>query len=107
MHPSAPKSGNTPNEPAPALDRLENDGGAIVHRRGGTAGRYDEAIPVAQRRILRRLGVAVLTEWNDLPVDVQRRLFKAASEYGASPPPDITLRIARFLHDHKDDIDNL
>lgn len=62
-----------------------------------------EQLTLAERRILQRLGVAVLTGWNDLPVDVQRTLFKSASDSGASATSDIPAQIARFLHDHKDD----
>lgn len=91
-------------ESTPAVDRWENDGGSMARGPGGTSGRPDELISSAHRRILQRLGLAVLNEWNGLPVDVQRKLFKAASEYGASPSAEITERIARFLHDHKDDI---
>ena len=63
----------------------------------------DERLTTAERRILQRLGVAVLTRWNDLPVDVQRKIFKAASDSAMSAKSDIPAQIARFLHDHKDD----
>ena len=43
-------------------------------------------------------------EWNDLPTDVQRALFRHASAAEASyDPVRLKARIARFLHDHKDD----
>ena len=50
------------------------------------------------------LGAAVVMEWNDLPTDVQRDLFRHASAAEASyDPVRLKARIARFLHDHKDD----
>jgi hypothetical protein len=33
----------------------------------------------AERRVLECLGVALVSEWNDLPTDIQRRLFDHAA----------------------------
>jgi hypothetical protein len=52
-----------------------------------------------ERKVLECLGVAVVSEWNDLPTDVQRRLFVHAAS-GKSHATAV-LQIARFLHDHK------
>jgi hypothetical protein len=58
----------------------------------------------AERRVLECLGAALVSEWNGLPTDVQRRLFEHASRksYDAAR---LKARIARFLHNHKDDWD--
>ena len=58
---------------ATALDRWDEEGGA-----------QDLAWPLpyeasdlrdVERRVLECLGAALVSEWNDLPTDVQRRLF--------------------------------
>ena len=57
-----------------------------------------------EEQILQYLGAAVLMQWNDLPTEHQRKLFKHAVSMG-EPRHTVELRerIARFLHDHKDD----
>jgi hypothetical protein len=67
--------------------------------REGTDGLAD-----SERHVLQCLGAAVVIAWNDLPTDVQRAMFRHVS--ADKVPYDSTglkARIARFLHDHKDD----
>jgi hypothetical protein len=42
-------------------------------------------------------------EWIDLPTDVQRRLFEHAASGKSHDAALLKARIARFLHNHKDD----
>ena len=66
----------------------------------------DEARRLAEteRNAVERLGAAVVFEWNELPTDVQRVLFRRASAVkDLYDPTELKARIARFLHDHKDD----
>ena len=62
---------------ATALDRWDEEGGA-----------QELAWPLpyeasdlrdVERRVLECLGAALVSEWNDLPTDVQRRLFEHAA----------------------------
>ena len=57
----------------------------------------------AERRVLECLGAALVSEWNDLPTDVQRRLFEYAASGKSHDAAQLKARIARFLHNHKDD----
>jgi hypothetical protein len=57
----------------------------------------------AERRVLECLGAALVSEWNDLPTDVQRRLFEHAASGKSHDAALLKARIARFLHNHKDD----
>jgi len=83
-----------------ALDRWDAEGGA-----------QDVAWPLpyegsdlrdVERRVLECLGAALVTEWNDLPTDVQRRLFEQAASGKSHDATLLKTRIARFLHRHKD-----
>lgn len=60
------------------------------------------ALAEEEERVLRCLGAAVIMQWNDLPMKIQRALFESAISMG---DPLHTLRlkgqIARFLHKHK------
>jgi hypothetical protein len=49
------------------------------------------------------MGAALVSEWNDLPTDVQRRLFEHATSGKSHDAALLKARIARFLHNHKDD----
>lgn len=61
-----------------------------------------DTLPDRERQILQCLGAAVVIEWNDLPTSVKRSLFRLASaENGADFADELPVRIARFLHDHK------
>jgi hypothetical protein len=57
----------------------------------------------AERRVLECLGAALVSEWNDLPTDVQRRLFEHAALRKSYDAARLKARVARFLHSHKDD----
>ena len=54
----------------------------------------------SQHELLERLGAAVVSEWNDLPMTVRKSLFERAArvptlhEDGA-----LKAQLARFLHD--------
>jgi hypothetical protein len=54
--------------------------------------------------MLRRLGVAAILQWSSLPTHIQRRLFARALtvDVEAHAVP-LNERIARFLHEHKND----
>ena len=97
-------------EPAPptsrdsaanALDRWDEEGGApavswpLPYETGDLLD--------AERRVLECLGAALVSEWNDLPTDVQRRLFEHAASGKSHDAALLKARIARFLHNHKDD----
>ena len=59
-----------------------------------------------ERRVLECLGAALVSEWNGLPNDVQRRLFERATSGKSHNAAQLKARIARFLHDHKDASDS-
>ena len=48
------------------------------------------------RDLLQALGAAVVTQWFELPRDIQKRLFEAATDGTAS----LREPLARFLHDN-------
>jgi hypothetical protein len=80
---------------APGLASWEGEGGARSSPR---------ALADAERQTLERLGLAVVMEWNELPTELQRVLFRRASAAEQSyDPVQLRSRLARFLHDHKDD----
>jgi hypothetical protein len=54
-----------------------------------------------ERRVLECLGAALVSEWSNLPTDLQRKL---RANYATLLL--LKTRIARFLHDHKDDWDS-
>ncbi len=85
---------------ANGLDRWEEEGGAraaLWPLPYGTGDLLD-----AERRVLECLGAALVSEWNGLPTDVQRRLFEQAASGKTADAAKLKARIARFLHDHKD-----
>jgi hypothetical protein len=90
---------NSGEEMASALERWDEEGGA-----------QDVAWPLpyeagdlrdVERRVLECLGAALVSEWNDLPTDVQRRLFEHAALGKSHDAALLKTQIARFLHDHK------
>ena len=88
---------------ARAIARWEGEGGAL---RTGPQQEADEGMRLMaeERLILQALGASVLANWNDLPTGTRKRLFDGAVASGHAA--DIGLikeRIARFLHEHKDD----
>lgn len=91
------------NQLARALARWDNEGGAL----GPGREEHDQPAVLVQEEehILQCLGAAVIAQWNDLPTEIQRRVFEHAVSMG-EPRHSVQLKaqIARFLHDHKDDV---
>ncbi|MET1026365.1 MAG: hypothetical protein ABWY00_04295 [Dongiaceae bacterium] len=86
---------------AVALARWEGEGGG---RLAQLPQQHMDALAAPERQVLERLGAALVTKWNDLPTNVQRAIFQHASAIEESYDPiQLKTRIARFLHDHKDD----
>jgi hypothetical protein len=83
-----------------ALDRWDQEGGApasawaLKYRRSNLADH--------ERDILERLGAAVVCEWNALPTDIQRALFRYATSGESFDPAQLKVQLARFLHNRKD-----
>jgi len=78
------------NEEWTAVDIEENDNSA--------------ALVEEEEQILKCLGAAVLMRWNTVPTKLQRELFDCASTIGdLQQTTPLKGRIARFLHNHKDD----
>ncbi len=87
---------------ARAIARWESEGGALTTGPQAEA----DAVRLASEdlRILQALGAAVLANWNELSTDIRKRLFEGAVASGAAADIGIVKeRIARFLHEHKDD----
>ncbi len=58
-----------------------------------------------EEHILRCLGAAVIMQWNTIPTKLQRELFDTAGSMGdLLQTPALRAQIARFLHQHKDDV---
>jgi len=99
-----PDRSSARNQLARALASWDNEGGASFSApddkdNNGTLAQEDE-------HILQCLGAAVITQWNDLPTHVQRQLFQHAVSLGESRHmTQLKEQIARFLHEHKDDVD--
>jgi hypothetical protein len=85
---------------ANALDRWNEDGGAAATLWPLPYGATD--LLGVERRVLECLGAALVSEWNGLPTDLQRRLFEHAASGASRDTAQLKSRIARFLHDHKD-----
>lgn len=79
---------------ARALRRWESEGGAVA----------ENDLVTSESNVLKCLGAAVVMTWNDLPMPLQRTLFRHAVAVNESyDPAELKTRIARFLHLHKDD----
>ncbi|MFZ2870435.1 hypothetical protein [Zavarzinia sp.] len=76
---------------ATALDRWTGEGGAPAALAAGAAASGDH-------HLLLRLGIATLEEWDRLPTDVQRAIFRRAADDRGEAPATM-LELARFLHD--------
>ena len=62
------------------------------------------ALAEEEEQVLRRLGAAVIMQWNTLPTKLQKELFEGASSVGdLLQAGAVKGQIARFLHNHKDD----
>jgi hypothetical protein len=104
MSDEKPKHPKADAQMTDALARWDSEGGAPHSLpqafRDGTDGLAD-----SERHVLQCLGAAVVIAWNDLSTEVQRAILRHAS--ADKEPYDSTglkARIARFLHDHKDDV---
>ena len=89
---------------ANALDRWDEEGGAPAEQWRLPYETGD--LLDLERRVLECLGAALVSEWNNLPTDVQRRLFEHATSGKSRDAALLKTRIARFLHDHKDASDS-
>lgn len=93
------------NQLARAVARWENEGGAVLPLADND---HVDGIALSpmERGILQCLGAAVISQWSDLPTEVQKALFQDAVS-SRDPRQSTSLReqIARFLHNHKDDAD--
>lgn len=64
-----------------------------------------EPLAEQEEHVLRCLGAALIMQWNTLPRKLQRELFDNASSMGdVEVTGELRNRIARFLHNHKDDL---
>lgn len=102
---SEEKAGSRSTTDLRAVARWEGEGGARAWR---ISSREKGAVPMKlaeeEQHILHCLGAAALLLWTELPVDIQRRIFESAASVSASDHTDrLRERLARFLHDHKDD----
>ncbi|WP_332692875.1 hypothetical protein [Bosea sp. (in: a-proteobacteria)] len=69
-----------------------------------SAARYEPGeLAEAERRVLECLGAGVVSEWHQLPTQVQRAIFQRAVSGEAYDAMQLKTQIARFLHDHKGD----
>ena len=88
---------------AKALGRWDDEGGAPGSSLEADSG-PDLALHAAEERMLRCLGSAVILQWNELPTEIQRKLFEdAGSMTDLARQFELKQQIARFLHEHKDD----
>ena len=87
-----------------AIARWDDEGGAPVQGASNAKIPATATLTRAQRRIVHRLGLAVVIGWNSLPMEFQKALFKSASTQGSEDNSHkLAGGIARFLHQHKDD----
>ncbi len=87
------------------LDRWETEGGAIGAPANERCGSQAALLSEDEALILQCLGAAVLSRWNGLPTRIQRELFDHS--FDVTAPLEVARlkrRIARFLHEHKDDV---
>ena len=84
-----------------ALEEWEAEGGASAG--APQASEHDASRPSPlDRLLLERLGAALVDEWNNLSVPLQRAIYERAAGGGSSLNRLTTRRqMARFLHDHK------
>jgi hypothetical protein len=93
-----PNTSTKDNPLVRALARWENEGG-----RTDTDWEKRAALIQEEERTLHCLGAAVIMNWNNLPMEVQRKLFASAvSVSDPLPTAELKEQIARFLHSHKD-----
>jgi hypothetical protein len=89
-------------EPAIDLQSWDAEGGALpvtTQVRGNTA----SALAAVERQLLGRLGDALVAEWNNLPMPLQRAIYdRSVRSTTTGDPAALKRRMACFLHDHKD-----
>jgi len=91
------------DHPSIALADWEDEGGAQTPTVSPAGDRHTD-LAEEHERMLRRLGAAVILQWNSLPSHIQRRLFARALTVDAEHPViPLNEQIARFLHLHKDE----
>lgn len=80
-----------------ALDAWDAEGGAA-----GVAAPSSGARSRTERRLLERLGAALLEQWHGLPTPLRRAIYDRSVE-GVAPcdPSALKRSMARFLHDHQ------
>ena len=87
------------NELAGALTGWDNEGGSVQPDASAQA-----VLGEMEERMLRRLGAAVIVQWNELPTEIQRGHFQQAAAMGEpGHATRLSEEIALFLHEHKDD----
>jgi hypothetical protein len=91
-------------EPAMALEEWEAEGGASAGAAcsGANGGNDATTSSAVERPLLELLGAALVSQWNNLPMPLQRAVYNRAVR-GHSVRSRLTLKrqMARFLHDHK------
>jgi hypothetical protein len=76
---------------------------ATEHQKAGAT-----ALAANEEHILRCLGAALIMQWNTLPTKLRRELFDNAGSMGELLDTAVLRgQIARFLHKHKDDEDEV
>jgi hypothetical protein len=83
------------------LDAWDDEGGAPGAVT--TDGAISETTSETERRLLERLGAAVLGEWQELPMRLRRAIYERAVDSElVCGPSKLKRAMARFLHDHRD-----
>jgi hypothetical protein len=105
---NTPRSSNETRKFLDLHDACENEEWIAVHIDKTIQRRknYDNRAALAEEeeQILKCLGAAVLMRWNTVPTKLQRELFDCASSIGdLQRTTPLKGRIARFLHNHKND----
>jgi hypothetical protein len=104
----SPRNEGIPRSRADLHDLAENEEWMAAHIDTTIQRRknYDNRTALAEEeeQILKCLGTAVLMRWNTVPTKLQRGLFDRASAIGdLQQTTPFKGRIARFLHNHKND----
>ena len=87
-------------ESAMSLESWDAEGGALAGP-AFTAADTPAALSAAERRLLGRLGAALVGEWNRLPMPLKRAIYDRAVRGAATcDTAALKRRMARFLHDH-------
>jgi hypothetical protein len=57
--------------------------------------------PAIERSLLERLGAALVSEWNNLPMPLRRAIYDRAVRGNSARNRTLKRQMARFLHEHK------